>query len=220
MQGLTAARRREAFERSNKHCHICGGWVTLEDCQIDHIWPVDDGGTNELDNLLPSHPVCNHLKWHNDPVTVQRMLFLGMLANSHGYIDLTPFGQNVRAQRAERLRENWQRRKLADLKKSERLVDPRRVATIKSNARSMCDEFIAFEAEVVKKVASIRAARTAKAKKARAQDSGNRTKPARNSKRDDWDDALKATLTSSGIPENYRKAYLEFARMERLTPDE
>jgi len=105
MRELTAARRREVYDLSNKHCHICGDRVEFDDCQIDHIWPVELGGSDDTNNLLPAHSVCNHLKWHNDPQTIQRMLFLGMLANFHGYIKLTEFGKRVREERAARL---WQ----------------------------------------------------------------------------------------------------------------
>jgi 5-methylcytosine-specific restriction endonuclease McrA len=46
-------------------CGICGGWVEQNEMQIDHILPR--GGTsynlrNNLDNLQPSHPICNSKK--------------------------------------------------------------------------------------------------------------------------------------------------------------
>jgi hypothetical protein len=215
MQGLTAAKRRQVYDQSNKHCHICGDRVTFKDCQIDHIWPVEGGGNNELDNLLPSHPACNHLKWHNDPQTIQRMLFLGMLANNHGYIELTLFGQDVRAQRAKRLADNWRRRKLAELSRSANPPDPQRVAAIGPKANRLHADFLAFEEEVIREIKRIRASRKDRAGQARrGQAAGEGLKNVRESRRGDWQRALSSTTSNSRIPDRLRYAYREFAQVE------
>ena len=158
MKRLTTKERRLVYDRSNKHCHVCGDWVNFEDCQIDHIWPLDLGGNNDTDNLLPAHPVCNHLKWHNDAATIQRMLFLGMLANNHAYIELTEFGKDIRQQRAKRLAENWQTRELAKLSKS-RKSEAHEITKITSHRNRLYDDFMAFEAEVIEQVKRTRTSR-------------------------------------------------------------
>lgn len=189
--------------------------MTFKDCQIDHIWPVDGGGKNDLNNLLPSHPLCNHLKWHNEPQTIQRMLFLGMLANNHGYIGLTGFGQDVRVQRAQRLAVNWRKRKRAELSRSTNPPDPQRGAAIRLKADKLRVDFLAFEEEVIKEVKRIRASRKDRAAQARrAQPTGERIKKVRESGREDWHRALSSTISNSRIPERLRYAYREFAQVE------
>jgi hypothetical protein len=221
MKRLTTAERRLVYERSNKHCHVCGDSVNFEDCQIDHIWPLDLGGNNDSDNLLPAHPVCNHLKWHNDPPTIQRMLFLGMLANSHAYIDLTEFGQDVRQQRAARLAENWQTRELAKLSKSGK-SESHEIAKITSQRNKLYDDFMAFEAEVIKHVKRTRASRRDRTTHLhRAEAPGGGIEKVRTSRRHDWQRALDAMISDLNIPTDLRYAYREFARLEeRSTPDE
>ena len=43
-------------------CGICGDWVTLADCQLDHIWPIARGGGNGYYNLQLAHSRCNARK--------------------------------------------------------------------------------------------------------------------------------------------------------------
>ena len=45
-------------------CPICGMPVTEDEATIDHIIPLSRGGTNDLNNLRPTHEKCNLLK-HN-----------------------------------------------------------------------------------------------------------------------------------------------------------
>ena len=222
MQGLTAAKRRQAYEQSNKHCHICGDWVTFKDCQIDHIWPIDGGGDNDLANLLPAHPVCNHLKWHNDPQTIQRMLFLGMLANNHGYIELTGFGKDVRAERANRLADNWRRRQLALLSRSANHHDPRQIRAIRSKATRLLKDFLAFEDRVIKEVERMRTLRKTHARPlGGTQAVGEHATNGRESRRKDWQRALDSIISDSKVPSPQRHAYREFARLQNSqTPDE
>lgn len=44
------------FERDGKICARCG---STENLQIDHVYPVSRGGTNELDNLQVLCGTCN-----------------------------------------------------------------------------------------------------------------------------------------------------------------
>lgn len=43
-------------------CGICGKPLDMENMSIDHIVPLNRGGTNDISNLRPTHLRCNMLK--------------------------------------------------------------------------------------------------------------------------------------------------------------
>jgi 5-methylcytosine-specific restriction endonuclease McrA len=47
---------------NNDCCSICGGKITEENSNLDHIIPASKGGANRLSNLLLVHKNCNHRK--------------------------------------------------------------------------------------------------------------------------------------------------------------
>lgn len=59
---FSKATRRIVFERCNKRCAICGRLIPKDQYSIDHILPLDRGGTNTIDNLQAACLSCNKLK--------------------------------------------------------------------------------------------------------------------------------------------------------------
>lgn len=51
--------RFEIFKRDNFNCQYCGAHPPKVILHVDHIHPVKDGGTNEIDNLITSCESCN-----------------------------------------------------------------------------------------------------------------------------------------------------------------
>ena len=72
--------REEVLKKTTGRCHICGGevdpgWV------VDHVQPYNDGGSDELDNLLAAHQLCNHYgKWDYFPEEIQWLCKIGVWA--------------------------------------------------------------------------------------------------------------------------------------------
>lgn len=56
---ITAGLRREVYERDMYACRYCGARQNLG---LDHITPVTQGGTNEVDNLVTCCHECNARK--------------------------------------------------------------------------------------------------------------------------------------------------------------
>jgi 5-methylcytosine-specific restriction endonuclease McrA len=56
---LSPATRRKVWTRFGRVCYLCGrsGADT-----IDHVIPLNKGGTNEFKNLRPAHEECNRNK--------------------------------------------------------------------------------------------------------------------------------------------------------------
>jgi 5-methylcytosine-specific restriction endonuclease McrA len=55
-------RRADVYAKCGGRCGYCGHSITIEAMQIDHIHPKVDGGTDALENLLPSCRTCNNYK--------------------------------------------------------------------------------------------------------------------------------------------------------------
>lgn len=63
---LTISEWREVFWRYGGACHLCGeqisrdlDWPHPRSRSVDHLVPVSRGGSNDVDNLRPSHLACN-----------------------------------------------------------------------------------------------------------------------------------------------------------------
>lgn len=50
------------FRAQPLHCAYLGEPVTLDDAQVDHIVPLDRGGTHDLANLCLTSPKANRMK--------------------------------------------------------------------------------------------------------------------------------------------------------------
>jgi 5-methylcytosine-specific restriction protein A len=59
---LTKSIRHEVFKRDNYRCVECGATNKDTQLEIDHIIPVSQGGTDELDNLQTLCFTCNRAK--------------------------------------------------------------------------------------------------------------------------------------------------------------
>ena len=54
--------RRIVFNKFNGHCAYCGTELDFSKFQVDHFIPKLKGGSNDLDNLMPSCTECNRYK--------------------------------------------------------------------------------------------------------------------------------------------------------------
>lgn len=54
--------REKVYNKCNGHCAYCGCELEYKNMQVDHVKSLRCGGTNELDNMLPSCRSCNHYK--------------------------------------------------------------------------------------------------------------------------------------------------------------
>ena len=76
MQRNTQTRdtHRRAIARTKPPCHICGTEIdytlTYPDPMsyvVDHIVPLNKGGTDTIDNAAAAHSTCNRAKWDRVP---------------------------------------------------------------------------------------------------------------------------------------------------------
>ena len=59
---LSKHERETIYQKTNGHCAYCGCELEFKDMQADHVQPFIQGGSDELENLLPSCRSCNHYK--------------------------------------------------------------------------------------------------------------------------------------------------------------
>lgn len=62
VRGLVSTKTKGRCFYCGKSLISCGGW------QLDHIWPVRFGGTDDITNLVPSCVPCNKSKWAYSPL--------------------------------------------------------------------------------------------------------------------------------------------------------
>lgn len=55
-------RREQQIQRQNSVCLYCGTTLVFETCQLDHIVPQADGGSNRIENLVAVCKDCNQSK--------------------------------------------------------------------------------------------------------------------------------------------------------------
>lgn len=62
---LTKSQKQRVLERADYSCEYCLSRLDASplDPNIEHIQPIDKGGTNALDNLALSCPACNSRKY-------------------------------------------------------------------------------------------------------------------------------------------------------------
>lgn len=54
--------RELVYAKFNGHCAYCGREIAYKDMQVDHIYAQYKGGSDDIDNLLPSCRACNFRK--------------------------------------------------------------------------------------------------------------------------------------------------------------
>ena len=59
-KAIPPATRQKVYEKYNGCCAYCGISLEYKDMQVDHLHPVQKGGSNELENLMPACCTCTH----------------------------------------------------------------------------------------------------------------------------------------------------------------
>jgi len=54
--------RTKVFFKFKGRCAYCGEYIALQDFNVDHLIPKQKGGSNDIDNLMPSCRSCNSWK--------------------------------------------------------------------------------------------------------------------------------------------------------------
>lgn len=54
--------RQAVFAKCGGKCAYCGQDITIKSFQVDHVNPQFRGGSDDMDNLLPSCRKCNNHK--------------------------------------------------------------------------------------------------------------------------------------------------------------
>lgn len=75
------------WEACGRVCYICGKRLALRSISVDHVVAVTRGGSNEIDNLMPSHKACNVRKGNRIDFPVARPDLVGALV---GLFDVHP----------------------------------------------------------------------------------------------------------------------------------
>jgi hypothetical protein len=79
---LKKQERIKVLEKTGSKCHICGGKLTADKFQADHIESHCRGGESIIDNYLPSCFTCNNYRWHYLPEELHWILKLGVFAKT------------------------------------------------------------------------------------------------------------------------------------------
>jgi len=71
--------REAVYAKYGGRCAYCGRAIDIKDMQVDHFlplraWGVEDAGTDDLSNLMPSCRMCNHYKRANSLETFRRYI--------------------------------------------------------------------------------------------------------------------------------------------------
>jgi 5-methylcytosine-specific restriction endonuclease McrA len=78
--GLSKRQRIAILNKTDNKCHFCGGIVSLNQFEADHVKSHALEGTNTVDNFLPACRVCNNYRWHYTPEELQWILKIGVWA--------------------------------------------------------------------------------------------------------------------------------------------
>ncbi|MGA9527827.1 MAG: HNH endonuclease signature motif containing protein [Terriglobales bacterium] len=106
---LTPDERKEVFNKTGGHCHLCGGNLSEvaigELAQerelalhfvVDHVVPVASGGGESLDNFLAAHGLCNGCRWFYSPEEFQWILRMGIWARKQMEDASSKIGRDMR----------------------------------------------------------------------------------------------------------------------------
>lgn len=72
-------KREAVYAKYDGHCAYCGRAIDIKDMQVDHFlplraWGIEDAGTDDIKNLMPSCRMCNHYKRANSLETFRRYI--------------------------------------------------------------------------------------------------------------------------------------------------
>lgn len=71
--------RQQVYNKYNGHCAYCGCELEYKDMQVEHIKPQRVGGTDDIENLIPTCRLCNHYKRGNDLDSFRNWLLGGLI---------------------------------------------------------------------------------------------------------------------------------------------
>ena len=71
--------RQQVYNKHNGHCAYCGCELEYKDMQVEHIKPQRVGGTDDIENLIPTCRLCNHYKRGNDLDSFRNWLLGGLI---------------------------------------------------------------------------------------------------------------------------------------------
>lgn len=54
--------RHAVYAKCNGRCAYCGTKIGYKDMQVDHVTPLKLGGSDSIENMLPTCRSCNHYK--------------------------------------------------------------------------------------------------------------------------------------------------------------
>lgn len=71
--------RVAVYKKFDGHCAYCGRHIAYNDMQVDHFmpfraWGIEDAGTDDISNLMPSCRMCNHYKRAHSIETFRRYI--------------------------------------------------------------------------------------------------------------------------------------------------
>lgn len=94
---MTKINRDAVYKKFFGHCAYCGKQIGIKDMQVDHFKPKRQGGTDGIDNLMPSCRRCNHYKRAESLENYRTMLmdmkrkvldtYLGRVAQDYGMVE-------------------------------------------------------------------------------------------------------------------------------------
>lgn len=64
---FSMSERLEVYNKYNGYCYLCGRKLDFSEFEIEHIIPLNRGGTNNFNNLGCSCHMCNRIKQNIDP---------------------------------------------------------------------------------------------------------------------------------------------------------
>jgi len=82
-QSLTKIERDDVIKKTGGLCHVCGGKITGDDWEADHVSPRGVGGKHRADNYLAAHSVCHNYRWFYGPEEFQWILKRGVFIRTH-----------------------------------------------------------------------------------------------------------------------------------------
>ena len=71
--------RQQVYNKYNGHCAYCGCELEYKNMQVEHIKPQRVGGTDDIENLIPTCRLCNHYKRGNDLDSFRNWLLGGLI---------------------------------------------------------------------------------------------------------------------------------------------
>jgi len=104
--------REKVLEKTDGHCHICGGIIEEGSYwEVDHLSPSSSGGPNTIGNYLPAHGLCNSAKLDQQGEDLQWTLKIGVWAKKQ-IEDETELGRKLLDRFWARERQRLSRQKL------------------------------------------------------------------------------------------------------------